>query len=335
MADAIPPHNSNTDSRPAADGAVPALGLEQLVDFAPHAGENGGRYVCLDMDWAEWFYWMEELGEVHCWSTNGWGYAGRLGRFAGWTRLPGGTVWINAADGAEIDTARLGAILAVEDSAGDTFSLSCQVVHRNGHGHLKLQLTHESDLELFYRLVTRTATADPAPAAEESASREPVSLPADALLRQLWPGSCRAMPAETYPGLEPLARWTVLNRLGADHALPFPMGRLGSFFDRLVALGAGVRLDLYHPDHRTALALTPTRARGCACWWHLHDGPTQCHLPKADGLRAWAVSREPGSGATDWIEIYHRPSRRLLAWLRPGDDPAQRARWDEALAGIA
>ncbi|MEM1058063.1 MAG: hypothetical protein AAGK14_02340 [Verrucomicrobiota bacterium] len=323
-----PSDETNPNGRPCIRS------LEQLATFPPQEDGDDRRYLRLEMDWTEWFYWMEAMGRVQICATNGWGVYSDQRPFSGWLRVPGQPHWIDPETGSEFHADQMGDIAVVEQSCATGFSLSCRVRHREGHEMLKLYLTHHSNLGMFEDMISQTAVPGKLREPNPATLPGPVKTPDVKALWRMWRGACRTMPTEQYAGLEPFARWNALSMVGEEFARPVAVGNLGGFFDQLAQARCGLQVTLYHPDHQTTVPLRLSQASGCSRWWHLFDGETKCHLQKDSGLRAWAVTEEPGTFNVDWIEIYHRPSRRLLAWLRPQEDPTDRVRWRRVAAGL-
>jgi len=324
------PHSSGhgPDPRPRARGLAPLVGFPLLQD-----GKR--RSVRLEMDWSEWFYWMGEMGPVQVTATNGWGVCCRQQRMADWCRVPGSPVWLDEYNGSEVHTDKLGALLAVEEDCRDGFCLGWQLLHRNGHEHFKINLLPQSNLQAYEEMVRQTAIpGPPLPVEEDALPGHGVEMPKLSRLWRLWRGACRTMPSETFAGLEPLARWTALQHIGEEFARPMALTHFGTLLERLAGNACGLWLTLYHPDHQSSVRFRPDEVRNCGHWWHLFGDDAQCHLRKHSELRLVCVTEEPGTWTSDWIEIYHRPSRRLLAWLRPEEDPTGRVRWRRALAGL-
>ncbi len=336
MSETDHPHEMEPQAASGQNPEFLALSLEQTTGLTPHPHEEGSCYLRLDLPWDEFFYWMAEMGEVLTFATNGWGFTSRKRAFDGWHRVPGDTVWIESSTGSQLDTAMMAGVIAVEQNHGDSFSLSLHVIHRNGQGHFKLHLSHRSELSIFYDLLKRTAIEDPMPEPEpmSPAMMSEVDIPPVEELRANWCGSTRLMPTEVYAGGDQLARWVALSQLGEEYAEPMALGCLNHFFERLMTYQVPIHLDLYHPDHITSQPLKLERYRGCNCWWHLFGEKDQLHLRKVNGLRVWRANAKPGTGAADWLEIYHRPTRRLLAWMRPVDRAEHLASWHAALSGL-
>lgn len=330
------PFDLEPQETPESDAEFVALSLEQTTGLEPHSFTEDTSYLQLDLPWDEFFYWVAELGEVLTFATNGWGFTSRKGAFVGWHRVPGDTVWVEATTGCQLDTAKMAGVIAVEHSHDDSFSLSLQVIHRNGQGHFKLHLTHHSELGVFYDIIRRAAVDAPMPEPEpmEQALLSDVEIPSTDELQANWNGATQLMPAEIYAGVGNLSRWAALSHLGVDYAEPMALGCLNHFFERLLTYQVPLQIDLYHPDHLISQPVQLDRYQGCNCWWHLFGSRDELHLRKVNGLRVWRANAKPGTGASDWLEVYHRPSRRLLAWIRPIERPDHIAGWHAALSGL-
>lgn len=302
-----------------------------MLPFAPNEDGKNRRYAVLEMSWSEWFLWMEALGPVLSWSTNGWGMHSREEVFSGWSRVPGGDVWVNTSDGSELNTAMMETILAVEEISDQGFCLSCQVLHQNGHGHLKIVLSHESDLDVFYTMVAANAVETPAPQGIDFTPPDPVAMPPVKDLRAQWFSAARLMPTETFGGWAPLARLAVLNHIGEDYAKILPTSLFALFLKQLTKYHCPINLSLHHPDHTLSKRLVGAKLKECGCFWHLLTKENHSHFPKSKDLEIWMVRNDPTRPECADIEIYHRPSRRLLAWIHSDANPLHAMHWRKAL----
>jgi len=313
-----------------------AKGLERLVDFAPQDDGLGRKYVRLDISWAEFFYRMEEIGDCMVSSTNGWGRFKRHQSFSGWKRIPNETLWIQPKTRTELNTDQIGSIIVVEQDHGQEMMLSIQLIHRNGHGHVKMTLSCESDLAAYYDLVQRNATPGPMPQPERHVPlEESAGVPSTKTLQALWPGACHSMPAETYPGCSSLARWVVLNRLGHKYAEQIENAHFEPLVEQWIKYQCEIQLTLFHSDHQINESIQAGHQCSCAAFWHLYGNDWQCFFPKAQGLKFMLVHARLEDPDETWVEVYHEPSRRLLAWIRPERDPIDRMHWKKSIKSIS
>ncbi|MEM1158875.1 MAG: hypothetical protein AAF649_07030 [Verrucomicrobiota bacterium] len=309
-----------------------AKGLDRLVDFKPQDDGNGRYYVRLDISWAEFFYRMEEIGNCLICSTNGWARFRRHQSFSGWKRIPNENVWIQLETGTELNMDQIGSVIVVEQDSGNEMMLTIQLIHKNGHGHLKIILSSESSLPAYYDLVRSAAVSGPVPEAmKPSCYDEPAAVPALKDLQALWPGACHSMPAETYPGCGSLARWVVLKNLDHHYAERFEHSCFEPLMKQWIKYQCGIRLTLFHSDHQINESFQPTNQCCCAAFWHIYGKQWQCHFPKSPDLGFMLVHARQDDPEETWIEIYHEPTRRLLAWIRPESDPIDRMHWKKSI----
>lgn len=311
-----------------------AKGLDQILPFRPHCNERGQIFVRLASGWPETFYRLGELGPVLFWSTNGWGRLGRHTTVCGWHSIPDSTIWLHPQSGSCMDVSAMGNLIAAEQPCGSETMLSIQIMHRNGHGHLKCLLSHDSKLEAFYEWIGLHAIPDPLSEPLHPTPARAAILPSNKELRKFWTSSFRSLPGETYAGFEPLARLAVIDRLGKEFATPIPRPSMTCLFENLVKYQCGVDFHLYHPDHTTAFSGILRSTNLCSCCRHLYGDHWECHLPTARDLCAYRTCPDIRHPENDWVEIYHRPSRRLLATIRTGPEPVDRMHWRKILDGL-
>ncbi len=312
-----------------------ARGIESLVAFQPQPDGNGQSYVRLELGWAEFFYRLEEIGNGLVCSTNGWARFNQHQAFSDWKRIPGENTWIQLKTGTQLNTDQFGSIIVVEQDGENGMMLSIQLIHKNGHGHIKIVLSSESNLPAFYDLVRSAAVpgATPLPLRQSSSAGNP-EVPALKMLRSLWSGACHSMPDETYPGCGSLARWVALKYLDNRYVEQFEGAGYERLFEQWIKYQCQIRLTLFHPDHQITESICPASQCCCDSFWHLYGSHWQCHMPIHPGLRFMRVHADPYQPETAWIEIYHEPSRRLLAWIRPEADPIDRMHWNKSLKFI-
>ncbi|MEM6884348.1 MAG: hypothetical protein AAF571_04895 [Verrucomicrobiota bacterium] len=312
-----------------------AKGLERLVDFEPQAGVKGQRYVRLDISWAEFFYRMEDIGNCLICSTNGWARFHRHQLFSGWKRIPGENIWIQPETGTELHTDQIGSIIVVEQDSGDEMMLSIQLIHKNGHGHIKIVLSCESSLAAYYDLVRSRAVSGELPDTVKSCCKDkPVEVPSLSTMQALWSGACHSMPSETYPGCGSLARLAVLKRLDPTFVEPMSDSCLEPLIEQWIKYQCAVQLTLFHPDHQIHETVLPTEQCSCRSYWHFYGRQWQCHLPKSADLKFMLVHPKCDADGESWIEIYHEPTRRFLAWIRPDSDPIDRMHWKKSIKSV-